>query len=259
MAGPTDQLRESIIGLLESGNFSDLTIKAGTCTWAVHKAIICSQSDFFLKACTGRFQEATSNTICLDGDDNDAVDAMINFFYRRTYCEPTDTSDDEVASGVLHIAVFAIADKYDIADLMALSVDKFKPYAQGEWRETSFSKYVSRIYTDGPDKSPLKPIMLGVAANHFEELYGVSANQHKRFHDAADELPQFVRQMLFVVAAKQRVTAAAMAASACNHKSYACPACETVQILEEIKRTDTHRIHCFKCEVRFGCRGWSLR
>lgn len=37
--------------MLQSGKYSDLTIKSGLQTWTVHKAIVCAQCDFFDSAC----------------------------------------------------------------------------------------------------------------------------------------------------------------------------------------------------------------
>jgi hypothetical protein len=42
--------------LLETGKFSDLTIKCRGESFKVHKAVICPLSPFFMKACDGEFQ-----------------------------------------------------------------------------------------------------------------------------------------------------------------------------------------------------------
>ena len=42
--------------LLESGKYSDLTLKCGSRNWKVHKSVLCIQSDFFAKACDGNFK-----------------------------------------------------------------------------------------------------------------------------------------------------------------------------------------------------------
>lgn len=42
--------------LLESGKYSDLTLKCVSRNWKAHKSVLCIQSDFFAKACDGGFK-----------------------------------------------------------------------------------------------------------------------------------------------------------------------------------------------------------
>lgn len=53
---PDADLRASDLKLLESGNFSDVTVTCGNKTWKLHKNILCSRSMWFEKALTGGFQ-----------------------------------------------------------------------------------------------------------------------------------------------------------------------------------------------------------
>jgi len=42
--------------LLESGKYTDLTVKVNERKWKVHKAVLCTQSDFFAKLCDSGFK-----------------------------------------------------------------------------------------------------------------------------------------------------------------------------------------------------------
>jgi hypothetical protein len=53
--------------LLRSEKYADLTIRSGDHVWLAHKAIICSQCEFFDRACTGGFRASLSHSPCLCG------------------------------------------------------------------------------------------------------------------------------------------------------------------------------------------------
>ncbi|KAF1982460.1 hypothetical protein K402DRAFT_195539 [Aulographum hederae CBS 113979] len=54
---------------LESGQFSDLTIRGGGEEWKAHKVVMCPQSEYFAKACAS-LETSSSNVIDL-GDNLD--------------------------------------------------------------------------------------------------------------------------------------------------------------------------------------------
>ncbi len=51
MKPETDKIR-----LLQSGLFSDVTVKCGERTWNLHKNILCSRNIWFEKALTGNYE-----------------------------------------------------------------------------------------------------------------------------------------------------------------------------------------------------------
>lgn len=63
------------------GKYSDLTIVCNYRQWAVHRAIVCSRSQFFDGACSHDFQESANRTIDLSEDDEEAVNMMIQCMF----------------------------------------------------------------------------------------------------------------------------------------------------------------------------------
>ena len=64
--------------LFECGKYSDLTIVCNSKKYSVHRAIICSRSDFFEGACRNPFRESEMGVIDLTEDDPEAVEHMVN-------------------------------------------------------------------------------------------------------------------------------------------------------------------------------------
>ncbi|KAJ4352007.1 uncharacterized protein N0V89_007353 [Didymosphaeria variabile] len=86
-----DEFMQSMKSLLETGKHSDFKITCGNKTWDVHKAIVCSQSDFFDAATRfGGKKEATEGVLNLPNDDPDIVGCMIQFMYELDYQLPSD-------------------------------------------------------------------------------------------------------------------------------------------------------------------------
>ncbi|KAI1802429.1 POZ domain-containing protein [Daldinia bambusicola] len=74
-------LRESGEAILESGMFSDATVKCEDRIWKVHKSIICPRCPFFNKALNGPFQEATTGELILEEQVPSDVDQVIHYLY----------------------------------------------------------------------------------------------------------------------------------------------------------------------------------
>ncbi|KAF1359837.1 hypothetical protein EJ07DRAFT_42167, partial [Lizonia empirigonia] len=75
--------------LFNSPTLSDVTIKqitkGETREYHAHKAVLCMESRYFLKAFTGNFKEATDNVITLYDDDPDQFEFLLKYIYTYQY------------------------------------------------------------------------------------------------------------------------------------------------------------------------------
>ncbi|KAI5265298.1 hypothetical protein E4T47_08572 [Aureobasidium subglaciale] len=155
---PTKMLLKATAALLESSEYSDLTINCGSDVYKVHKAIVCGQSEFFRLACRtridakGDFKEGKTGTVDIprsaapdtewdvDAEDPKCVKLMIHYLYHMDYlevetakikAEPTATmllKDCNLKDVILiqHAKMYAMGDKYDIPGLKTLAQAKFE-------------------------------------------------------------------------------------------------------------------------------------
>ncbi|KAF3922550.1 hypothetical protein ABW21_db0205608 [Orbilia brochopaga] len=88
--------------LLESGKYSDLKITCGSKEWLVHKAIICTQSEYFAAICDSNFKEGLTSEIDLSSNPPGDIEQMLKFLYNGTYeaitAKDLETSAFKVAS-----------------------------------------------------------------------------------------------------------------------------------------------------------------
>ncbi|KAI7282796.1 hypothetical protein KC345_g3341 [Hortaea werneckii] len=128
----TDALALGVNRLWGDRTHADLTIECYPRQWKVHKAILCSSSDFFKAACQpGRFKEGRDNVITLrsqsevpglpkaapsEYDNPEAINVLIYHLYHPNIDYTTLAGAADVRL-FLHAWVFAAAEKYNLKGL----------------------------------------------------------------------------------------------------------------------------------------------
>ncbi|KAM3477452.1 hypothetical protein MY8738_006426 [Beauveria namnaoensis] len=122
--------------LLESGQFSDLTLVCGDKQFNVHKAVVCAQSQVLAAAIREPFQASKTGKIVIEEHDIDTVEKMVEFLYTGDYKPQPHQAEDKRDNTapeenlVQHILVNSIADYYDIKALADLSKEKLQHASQ---------------------------------------------------------------------------------------------------------------------------------
>ncbi|KAK7718094.1 hypothetical protein SLS63_010577 [Diaporthe eres] len=158
--------------LLKSGTFSDLQLSCEGRDFAVHKAILCSQSRVISAECEGNFEESRTNVIKIEEFNAETVHAMLEFLYcgdysvtpshnESKYLDPrldvsaqAGENGDEVSrmneffdsvAAVTkqrlstHLYANAIGDYYDIQPLCTLARSKVKREFEEHWHLDNFT------------------------------------------------------------------------------------------------------------------------
>ena len=184
----------------------DLTIICNGTRWYTHKVVVCSQSEFFRRACKGGFKvplyhrstnpnrgrnanitkEGRTNRIELVGDEPEVVSAMISFLYQPEYNVPT------VSNPLLfHAKICTIADKYFIPPLQSYAKQNFAKVARCGWATSAFSETIALLYEFANDR--LKDIILNAAVDRTVALY--EENTLSYLQQAVLETPEFAADL----------------------------------------------------------------
>ncbi|KAH6686624.1 hypothetical protein F5X68DRAFT_231969 [Plectosphaerella plurivora] len=166
--------------LLESGNYSDFTIKCGDIRHKVHKAIICPVSPFFRAALAGTTKEGQDSEVDLSEHDPAAVALMIVFFYQRDYpslridgsfdsCYSPRFYDVNPQNLLHHFSVYDLAEFCQVDDLKSLALDKLDETIERYDLQDSheFFQVAQLLYTTpGPAYQPMRDIVVKVIKNN---------------------------------------------------------------------------------------------
>ncbi|CAK1364432.1 unnamed protein product [Cercospora beticola] len=168
-------------GLFGDSKFSDMTIECEGRKWAVHQAIICTQNEYFMKACSGQFKEARKKVIVLQEDFPDAINAMVKFFYKGDYDADLSKSANSSASD-LHVAVYIAADKYGVTKLAELATRKLKSSMKPD--SADFVRVARNLWSSEEKPETLRSVVCEV----------LDENKQLLQRGSKSELAQFIRQ-----------------------------------------------------------------
>lgn len=172
--------------MLESGKYSDLTMKSGSQRWAVHKAVVCAHSHFFDRACSAGFQarHVTTPPRPLSGP------------YSMSLSQPAATRFPLVW---LHFntRVYILADKYDIPDLKVEAWRNLPRLDEAEVRSpTDVAKLVETIvavWAETPALAQrLRDYFLELVRAQAERLVGFEAFRRLLGDDGCEFVGNFV-------------------------------------------------------------------
>ncbi|KAH6640171.1 hypothetical protein F5144DRAFT_87652 [Chaetomium tenue] len=76
---------DGLASLYGDEKYTDLTVTCGGQTFRLHRAVICSQSPFFEKACSGNFVEAATGRVDLTQEDPEIFAKFVRFVYTGNY------------------------------------------------------------------------------------------------------------------------------------------------------------------------------
>ncbi|KAH7114703.1 hypothetical protein B0J13DRAFT_460057, partial [Dactylonectria estremocensis] len=162
--------------------------------------IICSQSPVFRAACTGSFKEASSQTYNMDSHPLPVVQRLVDYLYTGDYSEKLNEADiddeDHQCELSFHAVMFALANKYDIEGLEALSAKKYAKELRKDSDVSNFLLSIPDVYNLTPGSSRgLRDLALEFAREKLGAFL-TSTEAQDVFNDIADDNPEFIRELL---------------------------------------------------------------
>ncbi|KAF2123057.1 BTB/POZ protein [Lophiotrema nucula] len=178
---------------------SDVTIKqtykGATREYHAHKAILCKGSDFFSKAFSGNFKEATDRVIELHDDILEHFEILLKHLYGISYV-PSDNIYGEYREEccITAIRLYTVADKYGVKDLVDIAL-RYVQDNDFTFIDTECSKTIGAHY----DTCGLPGCAMGLAVA--DKMITVSEEQLARTPECAElirKYPTFAADMVLV-------------------------------------------------------------
>ncbi|KAH7081312.1 hypothetical protein BKA63DRAFT_205958 [Paraphoma chrysanthemicola] len=180
---------------------SDLVVKCKDDVYHVDRSIMSYQSKWFARICSiMRTPKASKSVIDLSADDSDAVAAMMQYCYQLDY---TDRSADiipevdETSDLRPHVNVYMLAERYGMAGLKQLALQKFDDLAKialtVNGSEVQMLEAVRSIYAPSrrANADELRHVIVKICADHVQGFISGSHTTMALVFESMDELPEF--------------------------------------------------------------------
>ncbi|CEI68464.1 unnamed protein product [Fusarium venenatum] len=159
---------------------SDVVVRCSSQEFAVHKLVLFSHSEYFVKQLSGPWKESQENAIVITEFHADVVEAMLYFLYHLDYKVPTNAM-------IFNARMYEIADNYGLDSLKNLAKDKFRTAIEADWNEAEYVDAISIVYTSTPPQDhDLRESVVDISMEHMNELIG-----HGDFKSALEANPEF--------------------------------------------------------------------
>ncbi|KAF4312224.1 BTB/POZ-like protein [Botryosphaeria dothidea] len=274
---PVQRLKNNLINIWKSSEYSDLLIRCNNGDeHKVHRIILCSQSDFFRRACNPKTgfkvhikyekkrrdsrnnsptfsspspQEALSGVIELQHDEPDVVRAMLEFCYTFTYsCRKADSAEDRM---IFHVYMYAVGEIYDLPGLKKLAIQNFEKEVNHTFPR--FPAAVRAIYETTPHSDRgLRDVILRVCAANAKELMS-----KPQFESMMDELGVFGKELSRTLAGRSTYVTTQTVIVDC--RKYRCGVCRRAVAWNIPKPCPTELLNCMYCGAGFPPNTWKKR
>ncbi|KAK5682735.1 hypothetical protein LTS10_005865 [Elasticomyces elasticus] len=195
MAPPSNPLLSGIKELYLSGLYSDLTIVSWGKSFKVHKNVLPAQSSVFRTMLSGKFKEASQDTLTLNHDNADELAVMLHFFYHSSL--PTPAECAYMTEPAFMVYVYKMADKFDVPALCAAATSRFSEVLHPMQDLSNYELFCTALMTIDENVSTAK--LWDIAVPRIVDNMSWLAHNDK-FCDLLQRMPELNQKLLISAA-----------------------------------------------------------
>ncbi|KAI0547055.1 BTB/POZ domain-containing protein [Xylaria curta] len=188
MVDSNKSLLEGIAKLFNNTNYADVKIQIGQYELPAHSVVLASQSAFFQKALSEKFQEGNAKQFYFKDDSAHAHWRVFEYMYTGNYTQlPVqllDTHDDDEL--VKDVRVYVTAEFFMLDNLKQLALGRFRSKLKKLWVSELLFDCIREIYASTtPLEVGLRNAVVEVVAARRNDLWEKVAFQNL-LHDGGD-------------------------------------------------------------------------